>query len=336
MKTINTFFIAILVVAANSLFAQTSVNLSINHMLGNEAFAQNKTVNSPNGNDVNVSRLEYYISQIELIHDGGQSTLLNEKYFLVNATSSFTGNLGSLNITSLEKIKFSVGVDNKPNTNPNDTSNNTTNHADPSLWIGLHPLAPKSPSMHWGWSSGYRFVAMEGKTGSNMNLTYEIHALGDANYFEVSIDVPLSETNNAIDINLNADYLQSLIGVDVSSGLILHSETGMAVNYLKNFQTKVFSAALTSSESETNFHDYKITMSPNPSVGETHLNFQEKASATYELVVHDLSGKEVARKENIRSNELIPTTEFHSGIYAVTLMENGKSIYNEKLIVSPK
>ncbi|MGB0404004.1 MAG: MbnP family protein [Salibacteraceae bacterium] len=336
MKAINIFFAAILLVVSNSLIAQTSVSFSINHLLGSEAYSQNKTVTSPNGNDVNINRLEYYISQIELIHDGGQSTLLNEKYFLVNANSSFTGNLGSLNITSLEKIKFGVGVDNTPNTNPSDPSMNTTNHADPSLWSGLHPLAPKSPSMHWGWSAGYRFVAMEGKTGSSMNLTYEIHALGDANYFEVSIDAPITASNNAIEININADYLQSLTGIDVSSGLILHSETGLAVNYLKNFQTKVFSAALASSNEENDFHNYKISMSPNPSNGETSINFEEKANSIYEIIVQDLSGKEVSRIQEVRSQNLIQTTEFNSGIYIVTLLENGSSIYNEKLIVSPK
>ena len=240
MKNFNLLTISILLLTLN-ISAQTDITLKINHLLGEEVFAFNKTVTAPGEYSVNVTRLEYYISQIKLVHDGGKIEVLSDKYFLVNGASLFSSSLGNFNISKLEEIRFSIGVDNLPNTNPNDNSTNTTNHADPSLWFAGHPLSPKSPSMHWGWTSGYRFVALEGKTGLGAAYTYEIHALGDGNYNEVSIPTVIDASGGELNIELDANYLNSLKDVDVSSGLIEHGSTGQAIPFLKNFQTEVFS-----------------------------------------------------------------------------------------------
>ena len=36
--------------------------------------------------------------------------------------------------------------------------------------------------MHWGWTSGYRFVCAEGTAGASFNQTFELHGLGNTNY----------------------------------------------------------------------------------------------------------------------------------------------------------
>ena len=108
------------------------------------------------------------------MHDTGKISQATGVYILANASQVLEVDLGSFDVTNVEAIKFSVGV------------NEPENHEDPTKWDSNHPLYPKSPSMHWGWASGYRFVALEGKTGDQLNKTFEIHALGDDNYHKIS------------------------------------------------------------------------------------------------------------------------------------------------------
>ncbi len=150
--------------------AQQNVKFNINHKLANSSFAFNQTTSNDLGDNFNFDRFEYYLSEIKLIHDGGQISSVANTWVLVDASQTTSIDLGSFPITSLEGIRFSVGVE------------TPANHNDPSLYSGNHPLSPKSPSMHWGWAAGYRFAAIEGKTGTSMNQIWQIHALGDANY----------------------------------------------------------------------------------------------------------------------------------------------------------
>lgn len=215
--------------ASFSLMAQTDVNLIINHKLGTEDF----TFATEGSNNLNVDfklhRIEYYLSQFTVVHDGGQETAITDLYALINGSGFAQVSLGNLNFTTVEEIKFSVGVD------------QAANHLDPASYSSFHPLAPKNPSMHWGWTSGYRFVAMEGNAGSNLNTLFEIHALGDANYFEVSVPLTdLTIDNGVLTINLDADYSAGIKDIDVSAGIISHGDANEALTLLQNFQTDVF------------------------------------------------------------------------------------------------
>ena len=133
-------------------------------------------------------------AHVNVIHDGGQETPATGVYALVDASQPTTIDLGSLNITTVEGIKFYVGV------------NTPQNNQDPALWPSTHPLAPKNPSMHWGWASGYFFVAMSGNSGASLDKTFEVHALGNANYFSQTFTTTAATVNNEQVITLNADY----------------------------------------------------------------------------------------------------------------------------------
>src|SRR5690606_23624170 len=164
----NVYSLLLLLLAGcTDAFAQTPVELHISHMLGANGLAFGSTAHNDLGNDFNVSRLEYYISKIQIHHDGGMTTDVYDHYILADGGQDVTDDLGSFNITTVESISFHIGVD------------APINNADPALQPPGHPLALKTPSMHWGWASGYRFVAMEGKSGSGLSQSYEIHALGN-------------------------------------------------------------------------------------------------------------------------------------------------------------
>ena len=177
-------------------WSQQSIRFSIDHQLGGTAFGSSVTAQNDLGNDFRTERLQFYISQIELVHDGGQTTPVPNTWFLVDANVPFDESLGSFSVGTLEAIRFGVGVE------------QAANHLDPASYAMTHPLAPKNPSMHWGWQSGYRFVCMEGKAGSALDQVYEVHALGDNNYKVQQITTTGVLQGSDLVVSLTAEYFR--------------------------------------------------------------------------------------------------------------------------------
>src|SRR5687768_116870 len=128
-------FLLLLVLALSGFMATSQVNVTL-HMdqkLGAEQFDYNLTTWSSMGYPFMMTRMEYYISEIQLIHDGGQMTPMTDLYFLVDPATDTQFELGSFAITNLEKIQFSVGVD------------SSHNHLDPATYPNDHPLALQNP-----------------------------------------------------------------------------------------------------------------------------------------------------------------------------------------------
>lgn len=317
----KTLIIAALFAVTSGVFAQTSVHLELKHLLGNDAFQLNQAAQNDMGNDFNVTRLEYYISEIEIIHDGGKRTKATDVYLMVNAGKPGTFDLGSYDVTSIEGIRFSIGVD------------PSVNNDDPSKWPSGHPLAPKAPSMHWGWTSGYRFVALEGKSGSNFAQDFEVHALGNNNYFTLEIPTTAKSDNGNLIITLNADYTKAISGIDLSSGVITHGDYAEAVTLLKNFNVKVFSA-LDGSTNVLGVNDFKnygsIVMEPNPTRGSLTLSGKEGIDNVLVRVV-DLTGKTVLERE--WNSEKLSLNLTSSGIYFVQCVAKDQVFEVRKVIV---
>jgi hypothetical protein len=302
----------------NYSYAQTTVKLKINHLLESEDFDLRKETKNDLGNEFMTLRLEYYISGIKLIHDNGQETELSSRYILQNATDDDTVTLGNVNITNLESISFCIGVE------------KAVNHGDPSKWSSSHALSPKSPSMHWGWTSGYRFVAFEGATGPNLTKKFAIHALGDKNYFRMNIPTTGQVINNNLVVLLNADYTKAISQINLSTGIFNHGEDDEAAELLRNFQTKVF----TNMSGEGNTLAVKdlnvgnaFILAPNPSMGSFKINVTDNRFTQSQIIIRDLSGRTILESEM--------TTEIRglsAGMYTITL-KNNNSISTQKLIV---
>lgn len=317
MKKSYIFTLICCTLLSTILIAQQNVSLKINHLLGSSPFALNQSATNNLGNSFTVTRLQYYISEIKLTHDGGMVTNVPNTYILVDANTTTNVSLGSFNITNLEGISFGVGVE------------TPMNNADPNLHPSTHPLAPKSPSMHWGWTSGYRFVAIEGNTGTNFSQIWQIHALGNRNYRTQNITTTGILQNGTIVAELNADYTQALTGITVNSNLLNHGEFNEAATLLTNFRTGVFTP-LTVGLAE-NDQLIKFGISPNPSTGEISISIDNKfTNLSYKVM--DLTGREV-------QNGALDNTGNHTftidqeGIFMVNLFENGELIGSEKLII---
>ena len=321
----NILSVVFALVFSLSAYSQSDVYLKINHLLGTSPFAFNTTVSNNLGHNFDVNRMEYYISSISISHDGGAVTNISDTWILANASTPVYELLGNYNITAIESISFSIGVE------------TPENHNDPSLLAASSPLAPKSPSMHWGWSPGYRFVAMEGMAGfTTPNQVFELHGLGDVNYYDQTILTAGTSDANGFVVELNADYEQAIKSISVASGLISHGEINEAKNMLKNFKDNVF----TSTEAivagvEIAKDDNHFKMYPNPKRNGGVLTFQYDGyliNPTIEIV--DLSGRVIAIQQLDNSNQFI-FKGLEKGVYFVNLKStNGEVTNTEKLIVT--
>jgi len=334
MKTLSTLLSIFLFTSLAS--AQTNVVLNLEHRLNQSPFAFNTTALAPGGYDFDVSRLQYYISGIEIIHDGGLATRVEEswqvevdgqmetvldKWFLVDAGNDINFDLGSFNLTTIEGVRFYVGV------------GRNVNNADPSQWVSTHPLAPKSPSMHWGWSSGYRFVAIEGGAGLNTAFDFEIHALGNSNYNQVEVLTGAVNNGSTQEIVVYADYARAFETVDISSGLILHSEIGSATQFLDDFADYVFYPAGALGVNDASFEG-AFDLYPNPTSTNSQVSFLATEGETYNVSVYGMDGKLIKTEQlnSVSGTYMLP--DLASGAYSVILEQNGSKVVTRKWVVA--
>lgn len=303
--------------------AQNSVKLNINHKLGDVDFAMNQAAKNNMDHNFSITRLEYYISEITLIHDGGKETLIQDLWVLANASTKTEVNLGEYAISSLEKVRMHIGVD------------LAHNHLDPSSYESTHPLAPKFPSMHWGWTAGYRFVALEGYGGADLNQLVQLHGLGDGNYFATEVNVDLKADNNEVTINLDADYTKALENISVNSGVIVHGDNLQAKQCLENFRDFVFSPTKNTSSTIDISEIKAFNIFPNPVIhGVSMLKLDlSESNCAYDLSITTLDGKSLKYFRNVTDKQTIDFTDQLSGIYFINLVKKGQTILSKKVIV---
>ena len=99
-----------------------------------------------------------------------------------------------------------------------------------------HPLGPVHPSMHWGWAAGYRFLALEGYSGTNLDAQSQVHALEDNNFFHQTHAVVGEAFNGALSLSLDANYEYMFEGLPVSEGFFVHGSTGIASETMVNMK----------------------------------------------------------------------------------------------------
>lgn len=299
--------------------AQKNVTLHIIHKLGSSAFALNQTAQNNLSQDFKISRVDYYISGIKIIHDGGMELSLPDKYILAKGSAYVTEALGSLNVTNVEGIKFSIGVE------------APTNNADPSLHPEDHPLAPQVPSMHWGWAAGYRFVALEGTAGSNATI-FEMHGMGNSNYFTQTVMVAGENSGNNVDIFLDADYTQALKDINVAAGPIDHGVDATDLKVLENFRDNVFKAGSrpTSVKNQYTAADF-AKIYPNPVHNQLTIDLLAQNNLANSVQVMDLLGKVHLTTALPVQRNVIDLSALARGTYILKFYEGKNNMGSQKI-----
>jgi hypothetical protein len=305
-----------------SAHAQVTVSMKMTQLLDEQPFVHGVTTEADWGYYFNVTRLQYYISQVILVHDGGQRTMIPDLYFLVDPTLDSIFPLGTFSLTDLEGIEFGIGVD------------SATNHLDPALYPENHPLALKNPSMHWGWAGGYRFIAFDGYAGQSSGLLaskYEIHTIADENYHVIQLPVQEIVSGDSVIIAIEADYAELLHKIDVSLGATSHSSVGKSRQIALNME-RVFSTDIISQTSPIS-NSISLSISPNPTADQFSILIPDQIDLPLLLKVTDMQGK-VVKNEIARTYiPLINVEGLTAGVYVVTLMRNDQVIGVEKVVV---
>ncbi len=301
--------------------AQKNVYLNISHVLATSDFTYNQTAQNNLTQNFKISRVEYYISSIIIIHDGGTQTSVPNKYILAKGSNTVSELLGNFNLINVEGVKFSIGVE------------APINNADPSLQISGTPLAFQSPSMHWGWSSGYRFLALEGTAGNNFTTSFEMHGLGNSNYFNQTKMVAGIESGADISINLNADYTQALRGINVNTGPIDHGVNGTDLTALQNFRDYVFTADSGFAGSNEHLEDeLSVKIYPIPATDKLFINFENAENHPNKLIIADISGKIVMESILDETTE-INLSNMAQGLYTLQFYNKNARVANRQFVI---
>lgn len=305
----------------STLFSQEDVTLRINHLLGNDQFLFNTEHDNNLSQAFMVTRLQYYVTRISIVYDGGQTLAISDDTVaLINANDGAYSDipLGNINVPNIESVKFHIGVF------------SPVNNADPSLYAAGHPLAPQSPSMHWGWASGYRFLVYEGKGGTNFAQTFQFHALDNPNYFETEVNVSGQSFNGGTYISIDGDYILGVDNVDVSSGIWAHGVNEEDLDVLINFRDKVFSASPQTLSIDQIKQNDVISIYPNPSSnGLFYISNQDDVNVS--LSITNSIGKEIKKLNNSDAKS------FHinsPGVYFVNIISENETIQVDRIVVN--
>lgn len=299
---------------------ETNVRLKINHLLNGEKMELFKTIKIPNSYYINVELLRYYVSELKIIHDGGLISEVKDTWLLVNPASNFEYDLGVHNLTNIEGLQFSLGVDAEHN------------HLDPTVYPANHPLAMQDPSMHWGWASGYRFITFEGLAGTSTTKTnnmFQIHTLDDKNYRTVKYNLGSTSDSKGKIISLDAEYTKLLNGINASSGLIEHSAINEAAAQMKNLSTVVFSPSIISDNKE--IESNLIEISPNPVENNIKI-ITKQYNDIQTVIISDMAGKQLMTVQKKSSILDIPIS-LSNGHYILSIFEKNNLVASKKLLI---
>ncbi len=307
---------------SSMVYAQVPVELHINHKLGGtNDFAFNEVASNNLGQSFKVTRLQYYISGISITHSGGAVRSVPGHYILANGSTPVIDALGTLNVSDVTAVSFYIGVD------------EANNHLDPSTRPAGHPLELQTPNMHWGWASGYRFAAIEGKSGASVDQTFEVHSLGDQHYYKTTVPVTGVTIDGKLIIALNADYVNALKLIDISAGVVAHGSGTVEGRMLRNFRDFVFSAGspITSvGVSDAEGGDKGVSLYPNPVVdGKVYLSTNKQQAIIY---VTDIQGKTITTMHTNPDGRAVLDLQV-KGLYLVKVVQADGVTIVRKLLV---
>ena len=309
-------------------FAQKAVYLHLNPKVNGIDFQLNTNYTALDGKAFKLDHFDYYLSEILLTHDAGQEINLSQDIFLVEP-ENHTFLLGNFDLNLIEQLNFTVGVPKKWNLQSGAESQ------DISLYPETHPLSFQSPSMYWGWLSGYMHMIIGGFSDSHSDgdpdAYFELHNLGGSNQQLVELNVTQTTTSaNQIDIYVDCNIEQWIKNIPLATVGVSHDEVGVNKTILDNVQVEpVFTLA--SSASLAEFDNSKIT-----TWTENQMLFVkwETLKEGNKCNIIDQQGKLVQTQLMLNAEGTISFKNLKSGFYLLQLEDkNGNLLHAKKTII---
>lgn len=171
----------------------------------------------PSSRALEITRLDWLVSGLALQRKDGTWTEGRDWYgFLGAADGRLHVDADGVPAEEFRAIRFVVGLD------------DATDKADPARWPPEHALNPTVNRLHWGWQSGYVFLALEGRrqgaAGAADGFSY--HLAGAADPMVVELPVAF-RGGGPLTIRIALDAGKLLEGIDpVRDGNATHSRPG--------------------------------------------------------------------------------------------------------------
>lgn len=162
------------------------------------------------------------ISKLSLIKEDGTLVLLGDGYQWIDFKQGRTSFNYEIPEGNYKSLQFTLGLD------------SNINHGDPNQWGPEHPLNGNLSGMHWGWSGGYIFQAIDGNykdsTTDKYNKGLSFHTAGDnlKRNFVVSVS-NASGSFSVVDGSISKVVLKYQVDqlfntIDLKKGSVSHSE----------------------------------------------------------------------------------------------------------------
>jgi len=203
MKILNIFLILFTIVLFSACTEDApQANLTFSHNADGNEIQPNTTLHSigANGKLASFSSVQFYISNLRMIKTDGSEFPI-DGHFYIDLDNS-TIDLGEIDAGSYTDIKFDVGVD------------SANNHLNIANLPEIDPLSYQDPSMHWGWTGGYRFISLNGNYDADGNglveqtdSIFQLHLGNDAYLKEAHVSYSLeTQADEVYDLDITVDY----------------------------------------------------------------------------------------------------------------------------------
>ena len=331
----TTLVVALTVFSGMAQKTQKNLKLQFNHLADSVQMDFNTAYEDWQGNKYAFTRCQFYVSEMSIKHNNGEVLNLTDEYLLVDRDEVYY-DLGTHDLGTIESIVFHIGVPDH------------VNHLDPSSYPATHPLYPQIPSMHWGWTSGYRFIAIEGLFDADGDNTpekvFQYHAVGDKYYTQQEVVTAGEEVGNDVTLYIDFIYQNLLNTIDINNSLSVHGDGPVIDKLMNNISSgkeKVFVAGdsdilLSDGEelSQSVLDNAKEPSKafPNPFNDFTYIQYEFKGNDRVDLYISDLSGKTIKKYSGLQSaGEQKVALNLPAGMYMYYFKRGDHILYQNKI-----